>query len=85
MKKSYVIILVVVLIIIAVALWWFLKGKPAGVPGGEAGPITEPTGLGAQIYEQVSQNPVEGNIPEVNPFKAEINPFKEAYKNPFGQ
>ena len=37
--------------------------------------------LGGQIFEK-TQNPIEGKIPEANPF-TKVNPFKGVYKNPF--
>ena len=49
-------------------------------------PTNTPTGgLGGQVYSQVSTNPVQGNIPETNPFTAGANPYSDSYKNPFGQ
>lgn len=42
---------------------------------------TATTSLGEQIYTQ-TQNPLEGKLPETNPF-AKLNPFKGVYKNPF--
>lgn len=39
--------------------------------------------LGSQIFEK-KQNPLEGKIPETNPFaEVQTNPFKNIYPNPF--
>ncbi|TRZ64172.1 MAG: hypothetical protein D4Q79_02160 [Spirochaetia bacterium] len=81
MNSKKIIIGVVIVALLAVAGYFVWKSyfpKPAA-PTQEA-----PQSLGAQIYENI-QNPIENKVPETNPFKAETNPFTNAYKNPFGQ
>jgi hypothetical protein len=80
-------IIVVTIIVVAVSAgvgyWYWRSRKPEQVT---------PTGLGAELFEK-GRNPLRGELPEVNPFNAETNPFeetktnplKDVYKNPFGQ
>ncbi|HUX36240.1 MAG TPA: hypothetical protein VMV71_04450 [Candidatus Paceibacterota bacterium] len=81
MNKKEVILAVVVLVIIAVvAAWYFAVSKPAA-PGTPSAPAVstqaQPSGLGADIYNQVSSN-AASNIPQTNPFKAvQTNPFSQ--------
>ncbi len=87
MKKGLIIIVVIVVIVVACLAWWLLQGRKDGNGSGsgtENIPQAESGGLGAQIYEKADQNPASA-MPDTNPFKTDINPYNNAYKNPFGQ
>lgn len=92
-KTVSVFILLIVIVAVAAVYFWgneivnLFYSAPASVvlPVEPAAPIAKPAeGLGSDIVSQV-ENPVEGNIPETNPFSAPINPFENVYKNPFSQ
>ncbi len=36
-----------------------------------------------EISGETQRNSIQDEIPKINPFKTETNPFKNAYKNPF--
>lgn len=80
------IIIVLVFVVIVVVLF-FVLGKNTDIQNNqvtqEEKKIIQENTLGGTIYDALPQNPVE-KIPETNPFKAEVNPFKGAYTNPFG-
>ena len=78
-------IVFLIIVLIAGLAWWVLKGPQGGTPSQETASVQqgESGGLGATVYEQVSQNPVT-KMPDVNPFKTNTNPYSGAYKNPFG-
>lgn len=40
--------------------------------------------LQEKIAKPAEINPIQ-NLPQSNPFEAKTNPFKDGYKNPFGQ
>ena len=80
--KSIVLVIIIVAVIIVAVGFWYWYQKMAGV--------TEETGL----FEAV-ENPMK-KLPETNPFRVQsnpfsadvnpvswLNPFNEAYKNPF--
>ena len=82
-KKQFAIIIFVVVAVIAGGFWYWQYSSSPAVDKQGAG------GLGAQIFES-AQNPIQGRVPEINPFAAdtnpfdtETNPFKAEYKNPF--
>lgn len=72
------IVFVVVLILIIISAIVLIKNKKAKAP--QPSP-TAPAGMGSEIYEKVQ--PLSQGMPETNPFKSEVNPLKDAYKNPF--
>ena len=81
--------IIVVGVIAGVGLYVFL-GRKKGVELPPTGEIRT-GGIGVQIYEK-SQNPIVDKLPETNPFGGQLspfeqqtNPYKDAYKNPFGQ
>jgi hypothetical protein len=82
--KKYGIPIAVLVVIAVVLVWWLTKsgGQPSSNVGNNTVP-QEAAGLGAQVFDQVSQNPVGGKMPDTNPLKAEANPYKGAYTNPF--
>lgn len=69
-KKSKIIVSLIVVVIVAAALAFWLQYKKT--PPSQQ---TSSKNLGGQIYEKV-QNPLEGKLPETNP-------FNKLYKNPF--
>ena len=87
--KIAIVAVVVASAVIGIGLYVFL-GRKKGV---ELPPTREihAGGIGVQLYEK-SQNPISDKLPETNPFGGQLNPFeqptnpyKDAYKNPFGQ
>ena len=72
-------IVLVVAVIIGAVWFWFFKTEPA----------EEAPSLGSEIFEK-TQNPLEGQVPDTNPFADQPNPFgdktnpiEKAYTNPF--
>ena len=63
--------------IAAGGFWYWSKNKQA--PSSEEG-----SSLGSEIFDQ-TQNPIEGNVPDANPFKDQKNPLDSLYQNPFEQ
>ena len=84
--KKYGVLVAILVVVAIVLVWWLTKGgeQPSSNVGSNS-PAEAPAGLGGQVFDQVSQNPIQEKMPETNPFKAEVNPFSGAYKNPFGQ
>lgn len=80
MKKPVKIVLVVfVIVAIIIIIWLVSKKKPPVIDS------MAQTGLGAQVFGKVGKDPIKGNIPETNPFNTGVNPYSNAYKNPFSQ
>ena len=75
--NSRMIILIVVLVaaIAAGGFWYWSKNKQA--PSSQEAPS-----LGSEIFDK-TQNPLEGQVPDANPFKDQKNPLDTIYKNPF--
>ncbi|MDP3764086.1 MAG: hypothetical protein Q8Q95_00490 [bacterium] len=77
--KLGMMILGIVVVVLIGFLWWKYKGRPQQEE-------TVPT-LGQKISDEVKA-PSDA-VPDVNPYKAETNPFEKAnpfsdvYKNPF--
>ena len=86
MKKT--IIIAVAVIVIAGAIYWMGFREPGssifpfGQKAGQQAVEEPASGLGGEIFGGVQQNPAE-NMQETNPFEKDINPFKDAYTNPF--
>ena len=80
-KQLYTGIGIAVVVLIGVGVWYFQIRKPAPeIPGTIP---REEAGLGAQLYEEAA-NPVQGKLPETNPFEqVNTNPIDKIYKNPF--
>lgn len=74
--------IVVAVVLILLGVWWWQKDQKTEIAPGEPIGEEKPAGLGSELYESVN-NPVEGKVPETNPFKTETNPLKDVYKNPF--
>lgn len=79
---NFIIAVVVIAVLVLVGAWWWQKNKKFEAIPPQTTEEQKPAGLGGQLYESVS-NPVEGKVPETNPFKTETNPLKDVYKNPF--
>ncbi|MEW6617335.1 MAG: hypothetical protein AB1333_02860 [Patescibacteria group bacterium] len=78
------IIVVLVLVVIVVVLF-FVFGKNKDTQDNQAiqkQKLIQENTLGGTIYDAIPKNPAE-KIPETNPFKVEVNPYKGAYINPF--
>ena len=69
-QKTIIIAVIVVLVIAAGGFWYWSKSKQA------------PSSLGSEIFDR-TQSPLEGQVPDVNPFKNQKNPLDTIYKNPF--
>ena len=79
-SQLILIILVVALVIVAGGYWYWSNNKQAQ---------TEAPTLGSEIFEK-TKNPLEGQVPDTNPFDDQPNPFgdktnpiEKAYTNPF--
>lgn len=74
-KPKIIIIAVAATLVMAtgIGFWYWSKSKQAsrGAPT-----------LGGQIFDK-TQNQLEGQVPDANPFKDQKNPFDTIYKNPF--
>ena len=72
-NKFPIIIWAVVIILVAAGVgFWYWRSKKA----------TPPTSLGSQLFEK-TQNQLQGQVPDTNPFKDQKNPFDTIYQNPF--
>ncbi len=72
--KTIIIAVVVALIIAAgIGFWYWSKSKQA-----KEGTST----LGSQIFDK-TQNQLQGQVPDTNPFKDQKNPLDSIYQNPF--
>jgi hypothetical protein len=85
-KTIIVVLLIAVAVILAIIFWPKSSSAPQGELGGGAASGANYIGasLGGQVYGAVNPD-VAGAVPETNPFKAEVNPYKDAYQNPFAQ
>ena len=72
--KTIIIAIAVVLVIVAgVGFWYWSKSKQSS---------KEAPSLGSEIFDK-TQNSLEGQVPDTNPFKDQKNPLDAIYKNPF--
>ena len=72
-SKPIILVSIVVAVIIgAVSFWYWSKSKQA----------QEVPTLGSKIFDK-TQSPLEGQAPDVNPFKNQRNPLDSLYQNPF--
>jgi hypothetical protein len=74
-KPIILVSIVIVVIIVAAGFWYWSKSKQA--PSSEEG-----SSLGSEIFDR-TQSPLEGQVPDANPFKNQKNPLDSIYKNPF--
>jgi len=70
-QKVIIIAVVAALIIAAGGFWYWSKSKQ-----------TPSSSLGSEIFDR-TQSPLEGQVPDTNPFKDQKNPLDSIYKNPF--
>lgn len=77
-KGNIALIPVIILLLVAGVAYFLISTGKLPNPLSKKGTTTS---LGEQIYAK-TQNPLEGKLPETNPF-AKVNPFKGVYKNPF--
>lgn len=75
-RKTVIITSAMILVIAAGVGFWYWSRSKQTLPSPEA-----PT-LGSEIFEK-TQNPVQGRVPNANPFKNQKNPLDTIYKNPF--
>ncbi|MEK7546789.1 MAG: hypothetical protein AAB536_01265 [Patescibacteria group bacterium] len=74
-KLISIVVAVLVLAVGGVGFWYWSKSKQA--PSSEGVPS-----LGSEIFDK-TQNQLQGQVPDTNPFKEQKNPFDTIYKNPF--
>lgn len=74
-KKFLIIVVTLILLLVigGVGFWYWSKNKQT--------PKETPT-LGGQIFDK-TQNQLQGQVPDTNPFKDQKNPLDTIYKNPF--
>ena len=70
-QKVIIMVTVAILIIVAGVFWYWSKTKQASSPS-----------LGSEIFDR-TQSPLEGQVPDANPFKNQKNPLDSLYQNPF--
>ena len=72
-NKKLITVVVIMMLIMAcgIGFWYWSKSKQA-----------PSSSLGSQIFEK-TQNPLEGQVPDTNPFKDQKNPLDAIYQNPF--
>ena len=78
MKLKIIVIVILALLAIVGGVFYFLKNSKKVLSPEATRAKTEQSAsvsLGAEVYGQ-AQNPLNGKVPETNPFKQE-------YKNPF--
>lgn len=82
--SSYVIIFIVIAVAVGFVAYYFgvKQGLKKGEDLGRKAIIQEQEELSKKVKGQAEVKPVE-NLPEPNPFKANTNPFKDLYQNPF--
>ena len=85
-SKPIILVSIVIAVIIAAAGFCYWSKSKQAPPEPE-----EASSLGGQIFDK-TQNPLEGQVPDVNPFetvpnpfKKETNPMRAIYTNPFGE
>ncbi len=73
MDNKKLILIVVIMLIIAggIGFWYWSKSKQ--VPS---------SSLGSEIFDK-TQNQLQGQVPDANPFKDQKNPLDAIYQNPF--
>jgi len=77
-KKQLIIIVVLMALIVVGLVGGYYYGRQTGYQEGvEVGRAAAQVELG-----DVVSNPME-NMPSANPFEEVVNPFEEAYQNPF--
>lgn len=89
-NKKLIPIVVIVLIFLAGGFgFWYWSQRKVAAPKttkelfSDLSPAEAKDTLGGQILGKM-QNPLEGELPPINPFeKTETNPLKDVYKNPF--
>ena len=77
-KKQLILIVVFVIIAVAVGIAGYYYGHQTGYDEG----IEIGRAAGQVEAGDVVSNPME-NMPSTNPFDEVVNPFDEAYENPF--
>ncbi|MFA6006285.1 MAG: hypothetical protein WC764_00965 [Candidatus Paceibacterota bacterium] len=88
--KKYITYIVVLAIIVA-AGWYFVSRNASSTEpyGGQASDVTSAEGgaLGATLYDKVgSGSSAVEQMPNTNPFsEPAVNPYTQAYTNPFGK
>jgi len=82
MKKTPKIIIIVLIVVVIIIAFW-LTSRKSSEPATNI--ETQQAGLGAQVFDEVGKDPVKGKIPDLNPLSAGVNPYSNAYKNPFSQ
>ena len=86
-KTIIVVLLVVALVVLAIIFWPTPSSAPGdGINGSDStSEVNEPSAsLGGQLYGAAKPSAAE-SVPETNPFKADVNPYTDAYQNPFAQ
>ena len=86
-RKTIIVVAVAALVIAAAGFWYWQSKKAVTVTTralfSELSPAEAKDTLGGQIIRKI-QNPLEGELPLINPFeKTETNPLKDVYRNPF--
>lgn len=76
-RPVFLVIMIVVIVAAAAGGYWYWSKSRQATPAEEA------SSLGSQLFEQTQQNPVQGQVPDTNPFQKSVNTFEETNTNPF--
>ena len=75
-KLFWILAVVVALLVIGGVAFWYFGGEiPFVGQKEESAAVEVKDGLGAKALEKTN-NPLSNELPETNPFKIKINPFK---------
>ena len=75
-RSAIIAVIIALVVVVGVGVWYWSRSDQA-----PSAPTEAPT-LGGQIFDK-TQNPLEGQVPDTNPFKEQRNPFDVIYENPF--
>ena len=85
-KKAIIIFIIVIVVLVAIFVVYFIYGEKwlkKGAKGGLQGfGIDFNIGIDVSGVGKGTENALK-NMPLINPLEGVVNPFRDAYKNPF--
>ena len=73
-SKKLILIIIVLVLVAGGAGFWYWSQKRAEAPETPAAAEVK-DGLGAEVFKKTN-NPLSNELPEINPFNVDTNPFK---------